>query len=213
VGILENFEFRGSYYVYGGTGGGRIPLLLLRYQPSYASDALIRSSGGDLSATRDRLEAHWSAELQTDRPFDARFYSDVIRARHGPLHDLATVVGLIEGLAALITLLGLLSMDVHYVQTCTKEVDIRKAMGATVSSLVVLLSRQFLGLIGVAIVATLPLAWGLNQQWFQCLPDPVSAGSSVCRIQCLADPVSVGSGGRAGALGALLLLSLLTVGS
>jgi putative ABC transport system permease protein len=197
VGVLENFEFRGSYYIYGGTGGGRIPPLVLRYHPSYTGHALVRSATDDVAATRDRLEALWSTALQTAHPFEARFYSDVIRARHGPLQDLATVVGFIGGLAVLITLLGLLSMAAHYVQIRTQEVGIRKAMGATASSLVVLLSRHFLVLIGVAVGATLPLAWVLNQQWLQYLPDPVS----------------VGSGGLAGALGALLLLALLTIGS
>ena len=197
VGVLQDFEFRGSYYIYGGSGGGRIPPLMFRHDPSYTGYALVRSATGNLAATRDRLEALWSAEMQTVSPFEARFYSEVLRERHGPLQDLATIVGFIGGMAVLITVLGLLSMAAHYVQRRTKEVGIRKAMGATVGGLVLLLSRGFLGLIGAAVVLTLPLAWMLNQQWLQYLPDPVS----------------VGSAGLLATLGALLLLALLAIGS
>jgi putative ABC transport system permease protein len=139
----------------------------------------------------------WTAELETDYPFQARFYSDVIRERYGPLQDLASVVGFIAGLAILITLLGLLSIAAHHVKTRTKEIGIRKALGATASSLVVLLSQNYLRLVGIAAALTLPAAWYLNAQWLQYLPGPVSVGSGV----------------MIGAVSGLFLLALLTVGS
>ena len=107
------------------------------------------------------------------------------------------MAGFISLLAILITLLGLLSIAAHHVRTRTKEIGIRKAMGATVSSLIVLLSQNFLRLVGIAAVLTLPAAWYLNEQWLQYLPDPVSVGSGV----------------MIAAVGSLLLLALLTVGS
>lgn len=78
-----------------------------------------------------------------------------------------------------------------------KGIGVRKAMGATVSSLIVLLSKNFLRLVGIAAVVTLLAAWLLNQQLLQYLPNPVSVGSIVL----------------AGTVGELLLLALLTIGS
>jgi putative ABC transport system permease protein len=139
----------------------------------------------------------WTSEMQTNRPFEARFYSDVLRERYGPLQDLASMAGFISSLAILISLLGLLSIAAHHVRARTKEIGIRKAMGATVSSLIVLLSQNFLRLVSIATALTLPVAWYLNAQW----------------LQFLSDPISVGSGALIGAVGGLLLLALLTVGS
>jgi putative ABC transport system permease protein len=196
VGVLENFQYRGSYFVYAGRSGRSIPPFMLRYG-SDDDYALVHSATGDLAATRDRLETMWTSELQTDFPFEARFYSDVLKRRYGPLQDLASMVGFIAGLAILITLLGLLNIAAHQVRARTKEIGIRKAMGATVSNLVVLLSRGFLGLVSLAALLMLPAAWLLNQWWLQYLPEPVSVGAGVL----------------IGTVGALLLLALLAVGS
>jgi len=197
VGVVDNFEFRGSYHIYSGSGGRGIPPLLISHEEGAYRHALVHAATPDLAATRDRLDAMWTSEMPTDRPFEARFYSDVLRERYGPLQDLASMAGFISSLAILITLLGLLSIAAHHVRTRTKEIGIRKAMGATVSSLIVLLSRNFLRLVGIAAVLTLPAAWYLNKQWLQFLPDPISVGSGV----------------MIGAVGGLLLLALLTVGS
>jgi len=197
VGVLENFQFQGSYHLYAGGGGPTIPPLLLRRGTGAYRTAVVHSATGDLSATRERLETMWTSELETVYPFQARFYSDVIRERYGPLQDLASLVGFTAGLAMLITLLGLLSIAAHHVKTRTKEIGIRKALGATASSLVLLLSQNFLRLVGLAAVLTLPVAWLLNRWWLRYLPESVSVGSAVL----------------VGAVGALLLLALLTVGS
>jgi putative ABC transport system permease protein len=197
VGVLKNFEFRGSYHVYTGSGGSSIPPFMLYHQRSAYDDALVRSATGDLAGLRDRLETMWTSELQTNRPFEAQFYSDVLRERYGPLRDLASIVGFVGALAILITLLGLLSIAAHHVRARTKEIGIRKAMGATVSSLIVLLSKNFLRLVGLAALVTLPAAWLLTQWWLQFLPDPVSVRSL----------------GLGGTVGGLLFLALLTVGS
>jgi putative ABC transport system permease protein len=197
VGVLENFQFRGSYHLYAGVGGPHVPPLMLQRGNRPYRTAVVHAASDDLAATRDRLETMWTAELETDYPFQARFYSDVIRERYGPLQDLASVVGFIAGLAILITLLGLLSIAAHHVKTRTKEIGIRKALGATASSLVVLLSQNYLRLVGIAAALTLPAAWYLNAQWLQYLPGPVSVGSGV----------------MIGAVSGLFLLALLTVGS
>jgi putative ABC transport system permease protein len=197
VGVVDNFEFRGSYHIYSGSGGRGIPPLLISHEEGAYRQALIYATTPNLAATRDRLESMWTSEMQTNRPFEARFYSDVLRERYGPLQDLASMAGFISSLAILISLLGLLSIAAHHVRARTKEIGIRKAMGATVSSLIVLLSQNFLRLVSIATALTLPVAWYLNAQW----------------LQFLSDPISVGSGALIGAVGGLLLLALLTVGS
>jgi putative ABC transport system permease protein len=80
------------------------------------------------------------------------------------------VLGLAAGLAVcLLVGLGLLGIATYTVQTRTREIGIRKALGATVSSVVGLLSKEFLWLVGAAVGLGLLLAWGLNQLWLRTL--------------------------------------------
>ena len=200
VGVVENFQFTGTeiYAPAGPTSeDGSIPPLLLRYDATYQDLALVQSRSGDLAALRDRLESMWDAELQTLYPFEARFYSDILQERYGPLRSLSSIAWAIALLAVLITVLGLLSIAAHHVQTRTKEIGVRKALGATTRSVVYHLSRDFLRLVALAALGALPLAWYLNAQWLRFLPNPVPMGS----VALL------------GAVGGLLLLAFLTVGS
>ncbi|NBB74176.1 MAG: FtsX-like permease family protein [Bacteroidetes bacterium] len=196
VGVVDDFPFMGIE-LYTPLGGQDVPPLLLHSAPSAYEYALVRSRTDDVARTQDRLRAVWTSELQTVQPFRSRFYSDVTRMRYGPLRDLSHIAVGIALLTVLITLLGLLNIAAHHVKTRTKEIGIRKALGATASSLVALLSQNFLRLVGIAAILTLPAAWLLNQWWLQFLPDPVSVGSGVL----------------IGIVGGLLLLALLTVGS
>jgi putative ABC transport system permease protein len=200
VGVVDNFQFTGTeiYAPAGPTSeDGSIPPLLLRCDATYQDLAVVQSRSGNLAALRDRLESMWDAEIQTIYPFEARFYSDILQERSGPLRSLSSIAWAIALLAVLITVLGLLSIAAHHVQTRTKEIGVRKALGATTRSVVYHLSRDFLRLVGLAALGTLPLAWYLNAQWLRFLPDPVPMGS----VALL------------GAMGGLLLLALLTVGS
>jgi putative ABC transport system permease protein len=196
VGIVDDFPFMGIE-LYTPLGGQDVSPLLLHSAPSEYAYALVRSRTEDLARTQDRLHSIWTSELPTARPFRSRFYSDVTRMRYGPLRDLAYIAVGIALLTVFITVLGLLSIAAHHVRTRTKEIGIRKALGATVSSLVLLLSQDFLRLVGIAAVVTLPAAWLFNRWWLQFLPDPVSVGSGVL----------------IGIVAGLLLLALLTVGS
>jgi putative ABC transport system permease protein len=196
VGIVDDFPFMGIE-LYTPLGGQDVSPLLLHSAPSEYEYALVRSRTDDLARTQDRLHSIWTSELPTTRPFRSRFYSDVTRMRYGPLRDLAYIAVGIALLTVLITVLGLLSIAAHHVRTRTKEIGIRKALGATASSLVVLLSQDFLRMVGIAAVLTLPAAWLFNQWWLRFLPDPVSVGSGVL----------------VGIVAGLLLLAVLTVGS
>ncbi len=70
-------------------------------------------------------------------------------------------------LAVLIACLGLFGLAAFAAEARTKEIGIRKVLGASIGSVVTLLSREFLKLVGIAIAIGLPLAWYLTEQWLQ----------------------------------------------
>ena len=70
-------------------------------------------------------------------------------------------------LAVLIACLGLLGLVALNAQRRTKEIGVRKVLGATVADILLLLSREFLLLLGVAILISWPLAWYMMNRWLQ----------------------------------------------
>ena len=90
--------------------------------------------------------------------------------------DFLRIIGLIAGLAIFIACLGLLALATYSAEIRTKEVGIRKVMGAEVWNVVLLLSREFIALLLVAVVIAAPLAWMLNNAWLTILPNRVDFG-------------------------------------
>ena len=70
-------------------------------------------------------------------------------------------------LAIFVACLGLLGLSSYNVLQRTKEIGVRKVLGASISSIVVLLSKDFLKLVVIASLIAFPLAWGVMNQWLQ----------------------------------------------
>ncbi len=149
---------------------------VLHYNPADFRIALAQVAPGQEEAALDELRGVWSRFDATNPP-EIRSYQDLVRERFvAPVSDAANILGLVAGLAVLISCLGLLGIATYTVQTRTREIGIRKALGATVPSIVRLLSRDFLWLIGSAVVVGLPLAWVLNRLWLQNLAYRIDLG-------------------------------------
>jgi putative ABC transport system permease protein len=176
AGVLDNFAFTGIGEVYGrGNASDDGPLMLMA-DASRLDHALVRARTDDVAGLRDALETTWTHRLDTAHPFNARLYDDVLRMRYGPMADMAYMTTGVAGLAILIALLGLLSLTAYQVQTRTKEIGMRKALGARVTDVVLHLSKGFVGLVVVASALAVPLAWLLNRWWLQFFSEPSALG-------------------------------------
>jgi putative ABC transport system permease protein len=95
------------------------------------------------------------------------FLNTRFEALHADTQRIARLFVIFAGLAIAIACFGLFGLAAYMAQRRTKEVGIRKALGATVTQVIGLLSKDFLRLVGVAFVVAAPLAyWGM-QQWLQ----------------------------------------------
>ncbi|PSQ76518.1 MAG: hypothetical protein BRD33_03050 [Bacteroidetes bacterium QH_6_63_17] len=140
--------------------------VVFHYNPSQFDVALAQVTPGRTQAVPEALGRTWS-QFDTVNPLKARFYQEVVRKRYAPLAEASRILVVVAGLAVLISCLGLLGIATYTVQTRVREVGIRKALGATVGNLVTLLSKNFLGLVGAAVVLGLPVAWWVNRLWLQ----------------------------------------------
>ena len=125
---------------------------------------LVRVASGNAAQVVDALRGAWSTVLP-DEPFEATFLDDRLQAQYEDEQKLSQIVGIFSGLAIFVACLGLFGLATYTAQQRTKEIGIRKAVGASVASIVTLLSKDFLKLVGIAIVIGLPMAYWAVQRW------------------------------------------------
>ena len=107
-----------------------------------------------------------SATLTPHRPFDYKFLSEKYEALYTSEQKMGTVCSAFATLAIIIACLGLLGLVAFAASQKTKEIGIRKVMGASSSSIVVLITKDFTALVIAAIVLGVPLSWYLMEQYW-----------------------------------------------
>ena len=135
-----------------------------RYQ--WISTVLVRTAPGAANQMMDALRSVWTEVLPTE-PFDATFLDDQLQTQYRTEQQLGQIVGLFSALAILIACLGLFGLATYTTQQRTKEIGIRKAVGASTTSIVGLLSAEFLKLVAVAIGVGVPVAYLATRRWLQ----------------------------------------------
>jgi putative ABC transport system permease protein len=173
VGVVEEYQFRTSLEAAG-------PMLLYRNE-DFFSNVLVRIHPEQAAQVVAHLEAVWK-QIAPLHPLDYAFLDTQLRLEDEGIRffgDLMKVVGLASFIAVVIACLGLLAMAAFSAQLRTKEVGIRKVLGATVSGIAWLLSREFLLLIPVALAIAIPLAWFGNNLWLQQIANHTSFGFSI----------------------------------
>lgn len=121
---------------------------------------------GNVAGTIDGLEALWS-QLGLEESFSFTFLDEDINQHYQAEALFLQVFATLGLIAAFIACLGLFGLAAFTVEQRTKEIGIRKVLGANVSSLVVLLSRDFLRLVLIAALVAFPIAWLAMERWLE----------------------------------------------
>lgn len=98
-------------------------------------------------------------------PFEAFFVDEQYAKKFGEQQFMTRLIGLFSGLAILIACLGLLGLAIYMAENRTKEIGIRKVMGASVASITRLLTMDFMKLVVMALLIASPVAWYFMDQW------------------------------------------------
>jgi hypothetical protein len=100
-------------------------------------------------------------------PFEFVFADQSYSRKFGDEKRVGSLAAIFGGLAVFISCLGLFGLASYFAEVRTKEVGVRKVMGASVPGLVALLSGDFVKLVVLAIVAASPLAWWIMESWLE----------------------------------------------
>ena len=130
------------------------------------SKILVKVSGHELPRTLRYMQKKWS-ELAPHLPFEYEFLDD----QFSKLYSAETRTGKIFYAFALMAIglacLGLLGLVTFATHQRTKEIGIRKILGASVQGIIALLSKDFLKLVGIATLIAVPVAWWVMNKWLQ----------------------------------------------
>ncbi|HYC83844.1 MAG TPA: ABC transporter permease [Chryseosolibacter sp.] len=163
VGVVDNFHERSFYEAMSPVAIGDFPM-------GWKSGIALRLTSG--------LDKHQESEVLTevgklyrrfypDELFQSRLVEDEIDMMHQSERKTATLMNVAMIVTIFVSCMGVFGLALFTARTRTKEIGIRKVLGASVSGIVRLLSKDMMRLVGIAIVIAAPVAWYYNDQWLQ----------------------------------------------
>ncbi|MFM9911091.1 MAG: ABC transporter permease, partial [Chitinophagaceae bacterium] len=141
------------------------PVLMVPY-PFFYYNAGIKLSTASSGTTLTAIEKAFS-EVYPNDLFEANFLDEHIAKQYKEEKRTVQLLNLFTLVSILINALGLIGLLSFMIQQKTKEIGIRKVLGATVSDISFILSKDFLQLIGIAFVIAVPFAWYLMNKWLE----------------------------------------------
>ncbi|GAB3916338.1 ABC transporter permease [Larkinella terrae] len=159
VGVAKDFNFNSLHH--------KIETLCIFDQKDWGFDEIsIRISGKNNPAAIAFVKSVW-AKLAPDQPFDYTFLDEHFAELYRADEQVSEIVGILASLAIIISCLGLFGLASFSAERRIKEIGIRKVMGASVTGIIALLSKDFLKLVLIAILIAAPIAWYAINKWLQ----------------------------------------------
>jgi putative ABC transport system permease protein len=158
VGVVKDFNFSSLHDPIG-------PLLIFLGR-GYSRDFMLRINGSDMQHTLARLETVWKERIP-ESPFNYHFLDEDYNKLYRSEQRSSQLFGIAACLAILLACLGLFGLAAFTTVQRTKEIGIRRVLGANISHITILISKNFLQLVGIAIIIAIPLAWWAGYKWLQ----------------------------------------------
>ncbi|MGZ3946122.1 MAG: ABC transporter permease [Mucilaginibacter sp.] len=156
-GVIKDFNFQSMHYAIK-------PLVF--FPDAYGRNLLVKINGRDIPKTIAFIQSKW-ATLVPSIPFTYRFLDDDYNKLYSAELRLGKVMNIFSAIAIVLACLGLFGLSSYSIQQRMKEVTIRKVLGASVSNLTFVLSKNFIRLSLIAIVVALPVTWYAMDKWLQ----------------------------------------------
>jgi len=156
VGVVKDFHFASLH--------DKIEPLIIEYAPEATGHLSLKISAGKTKTTIDYIKKTIDT-LAPNSLFSYEFLDDRLNALYRSEDNMGKVFQFFSVLAILIACLGLLGLSAYTIESRTKEIGIRKVLGATVSGIVTLVSSKFFLLILTGFAIAVPLTWYVMNKW------------------------------------------------
>lgn len=158
VGVMKNFHFQSV--------SEKIEPLALYVQPRQVNYAVIRLQAGEIQPGLDYVKNVWLA-VNPNYPFDYKFVEDELNNVYKGWSRLSSLLKYFTIVAIFIACLGLFGLASFTAEQRTKEMGVRKVLGASIAGLVILMSREFAKWVLIANIIAWPVAYFTMNNWLQ----------------------------------------------
>jgi putative ABC transport system permease protein len=158
IGVVKDFNFYSLHH--------KIEPLALFIRPELFSFLSVKVRPENIAGTLKYLERKWAGYDPTS-PFEYTFLDEDFARLYQAEEMTRKVVGAFSILAVFVACLGLLGLISFAAESRTKEIGIRKVLGASVTDILLLLSKEFLVLLSLSILIAWPVAWYVMNRWLQ----------------------------------------------
>ena len=189
IGVVKDFNFRSLH-------NPVEPMLLTLDMDNAIYFMLVRIRSGNMAGSLAALRTTWQ-KIAPELPFSYNFLDDDLDRQYQSEQRWGRVVGYASLFAIVVACLGLFGLAALTVAGRTKEIGIRKVLGASITSVITLISKDFNGLVFIGIVLAAPAAYFTMSQWLESFAYRIDIGWWVFAL----------------AGGLVLLIALLTVGT
>ena len=169
IGVVKDFHFKSLRENIGALG---------LHVENNAENMAVRLSGGDYSKSIAEIENIWNT-MAPGQPFDYQFMDEAFYSTYNSEQKLSQIFFIFTILSIFIACLGLFGLAAFNAEKRTKEIGVRKVLGATVSQISYRLTVDFLKLVGVAILISLPLGWFAMNKWLEDFSYRIEIGFGV----------------------------------
>lgn len=161
IGTVKDFHFESLHQPI-------VPMIFVMLPPAqpYFNELSVKVSGNNLPAALTKLEKTWK-KFSPETPFQSAFLDERFDALYKSEQKQGNIFTVFAGIAILIACLGLFGLSAFTITQRVKEIGIRKVLGASTGSIVSLISKDFLKLVGIAAVFAFPVAWYAMHNWLQ----------------------------------------------
>lgn len=156
VGVVRDFHFQGLQKA--------VEPLVMTVWPDWFGYVSVAVAGETNEAVIAEIEGAWRSVLP-NRPFEYLHLEHDFLEQYAAERRFGQLFGVFSGLAIFVSCLGLLGLAAFMAEQKTKEIGVRKVFGATVGRLVAHMNREFVVLVLVGSLASVPLTWYLAQEW------------------------------------------------
>ena len=157
IGVIKNFNYESLR-----ENIGALSMTLGRSTGALA----VKLEAGDFMNAITSIEGIWS-KVAPGQPFSYRFMEDSFNTTYKAEQQLGSIFMTFTLLSILIACLGLFGLAAFNAQKRTKEIGIRKVLGASVGQITYRLTTDFLKMVGIAIAVALPIGWYLMNKWLE----------------------------------------------
>ncbi len=159
IGVVKDYNFQGL-----NKSIEPISFFMNPNTPLYY--AYIKVAPTNLSQSYDRVKQAWNT-IEPNTEFLGSFLDENIDRTLNDERKMTTMISSGSILAIILSCIGLFAISLLVVNQRRKEIGIRKVVGASTSTITILLSKDFLKLVGIAFLIAAPLSWYLTSQWLQ----------------------------------------------